>query len=109
VIVPLARSFEPRLLAVSAGYDAHLEDPLAECMLDERAYADMAATLRDLAGELDVPVLVCLEGGYALRALAASASATIGAFMGSAAPRTAPPQPASPHRARLRESWPQLA
>lgn len=109
VLVPLARSFEPRLLAVSAGYDAHRDDPLAECMLDEAAYADMAASLRDLASELGIPVLVCLEGGYALGALAASASATIAAFTGSARPRVAPPEPASGYRSRLRNRWPQLA
>jgi len=109
VVVPMARSFEPGLLAVSAGFDAHRDDPLAECMLDEAAFADMAASLRDLASELGVPVLVCLEGGYALRALAASASATIDAFTGSAPPRDAPPEPASDYRSRLQDRWPQLA
>jgi acetoin utilization deacetylase AcuC-like enzyme len=109
VIVPLARSFEPRLLAVSAGYDAHRDDPLAGCMLDEVAYADMGASLRDLAAELGVPVLVCLEGGYALQALAASTAATIAAFTGSAPPRAAPAEAAAAHRSRLLERWPQLA
>ncbi len=108
VLVPLARDFDPGLLAVSAGYDAHRDDPLAECMLDENAYADMSASLRDAAAELDVPVLICLEGGYALGALAASVSATIAAFTGSAAPREAPPEPASGYRSRLRPRW-QLA
>jgi acetoin utilization deacetylase AcuC-like enzyme len=109
VIVPLARSFEPGLLAVSAGFDAHRDDPLAECMLDEGAYADMAASLREVAAELSAPVLVCLEGGYALRALASSVGATIAAFTGSAPPRAAPPEPASDYRSRLQGRWPQLA
>jgi acetoin utilization deacetylase AcuC-like enzyme len=109
VIVPLARSFQPNLLAVSAGYDAHRDDPLAECLLDEAAYADMAASLRLAAAELGAPVLVCLEGGYALRALAASVSATIASFRGSSAPRDAPPEPAAQHRSRLLDRWPQLA
>jgi acetoin utilization deacetylase AcuC-like enzyme len=109
VIVPLARSFHPSLLAVSAGYDAHREDPLAECVLDEAAYGDMAASLRLVAAELGVPVLVCLEGGYALRALAASVGATIASFTGSSAPRDALPDPASRHRSRLLDRWPQLA
>jgi acetoin utilization deacetylase AcuC-like enzyme len=108
VLVPLARSFNPGLLAVSAGYDAHRDDPLAQCMLDEADYADLAASLRDVAAELDVPVLVCLEGGYALRALAASVSATIAAFTGTVAPRKAPPEPASGYRSELRPRW-QLA
>jgi acetoin utilization deacetylase AcuC-like enzyme len=109
VVAPLARSFEPQLIAVSAGFDAHRDDPLAECILDEPAYADMAASIRDLASELGAPVVVCLEGGYALAALAASASATIAAFTGSEPPREAPAEPASAHRSSLRERWPQLA
>lgn len=109
LIVPLARAFEPGLLAVSAGYDAHRDDPLAECMLDEAAYADMAASLRELAAELEIPVLVCLEGGYSLGALAASASATIAAFTGSERPRSAPAEPASGYRSALAERWPAVA
>jgi acetoin utilization deacetylase AcuC-like enzyme len=108
VVVPLARDFEPELLAISAGYDAHRADPLADCMLDEGAYADMSASLRDLASELEIPVLICLEGGYALGALATSVSATIGAFRGTTPPRQAPPDPASPYRSRLASRW-QLA
>ena len=109
VIAPLAIAFEPRILAVSAGFDAHRDDPLAECMLDEASYADMAASLRDCAAQLGIPVLVCLEGGYALSALAASVSATISAFSGSYEPRAAPPQAASAQRAELLDRWPQLA
>jgi acetoin utilization deacetylase AcuC-like enzyme len=109
VVEPLAHSFAPGLIAVSAGYDAHRDDPLAQCLLDEAAYADMAASLRGLAAELDVPVLVCLEGGYALRALAASVSATIAAFTGSSTARTAPRQAGSEHRQRLQARWPELA
>jgi acetoin utilization deacetylase AcuC-like enzyme len=83
-LAPLAREFEPGLLAISAGYDAHRDDPLADCLLDETGYFEMSASLRDLAAQLKIPVLVCLEGGYALDALAASVSATIAAFTGSA-------------------------
>ena len=109
VVVPLAEAFDPRLLAISAGYDAHRDDPLAECELDERAFGEMAASLRDLAARLEIPVLVCLEGGYALRALAASVSATIAAFRGATACRQAPAQLAAPYRAQLLDRWPQLA
>jgi acetoin utilization deacetylase AcuC-like enzyme len=109
ILIPLAREHRPGLLAISAGYDAHRDDPLADCMLDEQDYFEMSASLRDAAAELGVPVLVCLEGGYALEALAASVSSTIAAFTGSEEPRSAPPQAASEHRARLRGRWPQLA
>ena len=70
VVAPIAREYRPGLIALSAGYDAHRADPLAQCMLDEGAYGAMAATMRDLGAELGAPVLVCLEGGYDLAAQA---------------------------------------
>ena len=83
VVVPKARDYAPGLIVVSAGYDAHRADPLAQCTLDARDYGAMAAAMRDLAAELEVPILVCLEGGYDLDALAASVVATLGALGGS--------------------------
>jgi acetoin utilization deacetylase AcuC-like enzyme len=106
VVVPVARKFAPQLIAISAGYDAHREDPLAECTLDDDAYADMAASVRDVAAELSAPVLVCLEGGYAPRALAASVVATIEALDGDRKPRQAPQEAAEPHLGRIRKRWP---
>ena len=108
VIVPVARDYGPGLVAISAGYDAHRDDPLAQCRLDEAAYADMAATMRDLAAGFDAPVLVCLEGGYDLDALAASVVATIAALAGSHSPRSAPGEPAMPYAGRLAGYWPAL-
>jgi acetoin utilization deacetylase AcuC-like enzyme len=105
VIVPVARSYRPGLVAISAGYDAHRDDPLASCMLDAAAYADMAASVRDLAADLDVPVLVCLEGGYAPRALGESVVATLTALDGNDAPRAAPREAAEPHLARVASRW----
>ncbi len=80
VVAPIARAFRPGLIAISAGYDAHRDDPLAECMVETDGYADMAATMREVATELGAPVLVCLEGGYDPAALAASVLATIEAL-----------------------------
>jgi acetoin utilization deacetylase AcuC-like enzyme len=106
VLVPVLESFQPDLLCISAGYDAHREDPLAQCMLETSSYAEMAAHLRDAAARAGIGVLVCLEGGYALRALADSAEATIRAFTdpGVEAP-PAQAQPAASYRERLRERW----
>jgi acetoin utilization deacetylase AcuC-like enzyme len=90
VIAPVARAYRPDLVAVSAGFDSHREDPLADCLVDEAGYASMAASVRLLAAELAAPVLVCLEGGYAPAALARSLRATVEALAGDAAPVPAP-------------------
>jgi acetoin utilization deacetylase AcuC-like enzyme len=105
LVAPVARAFAPDLVAISAGYDAHRDDPLASCLLDEEAYADMAASVRDVAGELDVPVLVCLEGGYALDALAASVVATIEALGSDRSPAPSPAEAAERYVRRLSRRW----
>jgi acetoin utilization deacetylase AcuC-like enzyme len=108
VVVPVGREWRPQLICISAGYDAHREDPLAECELDDSAYGEMAAATRELAAELEVPVLVCLEGGYALGALARSVVATLEALDGDRSPPAAPLEPAIAHRERLARYWPVL-
>ena len=50
VAVPLAREFAPQLLLISAGYDAHHEDPLGECQVTEQGYADMTRSVRRQRG-----------------------------------------------------------
>ncbi|HTZ87061.1 MAG TPA: histone deacetylase [Solirubrobacteraceae bacterium] len=72
VIVPAAREFAPELVLISAGFDAHRADPLGECMLEDRSFAEMARHVRDLASECKAPVGVILEGGYEPAALAVS-------------------------------------
>jgi len=105
VVVPIARSYRPSLIVISAGYDAHRDDPLASCRVETEAYGQMTASVRDLAAELGIGVLICLEGGYARQALAASVLATVQALGSTApAPRTAP-EAAEPHLSRLRERW----
>ena len=76
VVAPAAREFKPQIVLVSAGYDAHRDDPLAQCTLEDGSYGALAACVR----ELDAPVGVVLEGGYALGALARSVAATIEAL-----------------------------
>jgi acetoin utilization deacetylase AcuC-like enzyme len=80
VAVPRAREFEPQLMLISAGYDAHADDPLAECRVTEEGYAAMTRSLRDVCSALGVPLGVVLEGGYALGALARSVAATMEAL-----------------------------
>ena len=70
VVLPLARSYSPQLVLISAGYDAHERDPLADCRVSDAGYVAMTALLRDLGAELGVPVGCVLEGGYDVDALA---------------------------------------
>ena len=75
VVVPLARRFEPGLVLVSAGFDAHAWDPLASCTVSEAGFAAMTGSLRRVCGELGVPLGLVLEGGYSVEALSASVAA----------------------------------
>ena len=109
IVVPVAREYRPGLIAISAGYDAHRADPLASCMLDAAAYADMAASVRDVAEDLGAPVLVCLEGGYDPPALAGSVVATIEALDGDRPARAADPGPAAGYARRLAARWSGIA
>ncbi len=109
VVAPIAREWRPGLLCISAGYDAHRDDPLANCELDDASYADLTATMRDLAEELGVPLLICLEGGYSLGALARGVVATLDAAGDERSPRDAPAAPAASYRERLARYWPGLA
>ena len=77
VVAPLARLYGPEMVLVSAGYDAHEADPLAECELTEDGYRAMTRCLRALSLELGVGLGFVLEGGYELGALARSVAATL--------------------------------
>lgn len=82
VVVPLGRSFEPQLVLISAGFDAHRDDVLAGCEVTEEGFAAMALSVRRLCSSLAVPVGAVLEGGYALEGLARSVAATMDALTG---------------------------
>jgi acetoin utilization deacetylase AcuC-like enzyme len=80
IVMPVMRSFEPDVVLVSAGFDAHRADPLAQCTLTTQSFAKMATHVASTARELGVPFGATLEGGYDLDALAASVAATLGAL-----------------------------
>ncbi len=80
VVAPLARAWRPELILVSAGYDAHRSDPLAQCMVDEQGFAAMAGAVGDVGRALGAPVGMVLEGGYDTAALAASVVASLAAL-----------------------------
>jgi len=111
VLVPLAGAFEPQLILISAGYDAHREDPLAGCEVTEAGFASMTRALLAAAADLDAPLGVVLEGGYALGALARSVAATLEALIAApGAVRAGGPFSAEARaaRERLARWWPVL-
>jgi acetoin utilization deacetylase AcuC-like enzyme len=70
--------FRPEAILVSAGYDAHVADPMAHLSVTEAGYAAVATQLGSLAVRLGLAgVALTLEGGYDLAALRASMATTI--------------------------------
>jgi len=66
----IAQNFKPDLIFISAGFDAHLTDPLGQLMLEDEDYVSMTKTVKDWAGEVcSGRVVSCLEGGYNLQTL----------------------------------------
>ncbi len=100
VCAPALRRFRPQVLMVSAGFDAHFADPLAQMLVSARGYYEIASLLRELAGELcGGRIVYTLEGGYDHTALAWSVRACIDTLLGnpfSPDPLGAGPQIAGP-------------
>ncbi len=81
-ILPELRRFNPDLLIISAGFDAHARDPLAQLQVLTEDYAWITEQLMNAARECcDERVVSCLEGGYDLQALAASAAVHVETLM----------------------------
>jgi acetoin utilization deacetylase AcuC-like enzyme len=95
---PVLRQFKPQLILVSAGYDAHEDDPLAGMRLSARQFGRLTAMIAAVAGECcEGRVVAVTEGGYDLAALAASLRETIRALTGWATVKDYPvPDAASP-------------
>jgi acetoin utilization deacetylase AcuC-like enzyme len=81
-IIPAIDRFKPGLILVSAGFDAHRDDPLASLRLDEDDFAWITRELMALAAKHARSRLVStLEGGYNLQALGSSVAAHVKALM----------------------------
>jgi acetoin utilization deacetylase AcuC-like enzyme len=77
VVAPLCREFAPELVLVSAGFDAHADDPLASCRVSDEGFATMARSVRRAAADVGAPLALVLEGGYDVDALARSLCAVL--------------------------------
>jgi acetoin utilization deacetylase AcuC-like enzyme len=85
VVVPVLRQFEPDLLILSAGFDAHERDPLGGMRVTTPAFAAMTSELGAVADECcRGRIVAAVEGGYDLQALGASLDAAIESLSGEA-------------------------
>ncbi|XP_049402974.1 histone deacetylase 14, chloroplastic-like isoform X2 [Solanum stenotomum] len=83
VIVPCAQRFKPDIILVSAGYDAHLLDPLASLQFTTGTYYMLASSIKQLAEDLcGGRCVFFLEGGYNLSSLSNSVAESLRAFLG---------------------------
>jgi acetoin utilization deacetylase AcuC-like enzyme len=83
VCAPVVRRFKPQFVFVSAGFDAHFADPLAQMSVSTAGYYQIATILRELAGELcEGKIVFALEGGYDHTAISWSAQACLDALSG---------------------------
>jgi acetoin utilization deacetylase AcuC-like enzyme len=108
----LVRAWEPQLVLISAGFDAHCDDPLATCTVTEAGFAGMAASLRRAADAVGAPLGLVLEGGYDLGALTRSMAAVLPVLAAEETPDAAAVEPhplAERALARLAPWWPGLA
>jgi acetoin utilization deacetylase AcuC-like enzyme len=72
LLAPSLSRFDPDLLLVSAGFDAHRHDPISRMRVSTEGYGHLAAAVRDVADRCDAALAFVLEGGYGLDALADS-------------------------------------
>nr|XP_033517411.1 histone deacetylase 14 isoform X2 [Nicotiana tomentosiformis] len=83
VIVPCAQRFKPDIILVSAGYDAHVLDPLASLQFTTGTYYMLASNIKQLAKDLcGGRCVFFLEGGYNLSSLSNSVADSFCAFLG---------------------------
>ena len=82
IVEPVGRAFDPELVLVSAGFDAHRDDPLGGMAVSARGFAEMMDVCLGVAsGAARGRLVAVLEGGYDLDGLASSAAATVGRML----------------------------
>lgn len=83
VILPRLADWRPELILISAGFDAHADDPLAGLLWQAEDYAWLTARICDIAADCaGGRVVSCLEGGYDLAALTQSVAAHLSVLSG---------------------------
>ena len=86
VLAPVIEAFEPGLILVSAGFDAHERDPIGGMRVSSQGFAAIASVIEEAAVEAGAPTVYALEGGYDLGALKESVSLVVEVLKGEAFP-----------------------
>lgn len=87
LLEPIATEFKPDIVLVSAGFDGHGHDPLGQFELSAEGFADLCASVKSIADEhADGRLVMLLEGGYDLEALASSVHACTRVLAGESPP-----------------------
>jgi acetoin utilization deacetylase AcuC-like enzyme len=76
-VVTRLEEYAPELLLISAGYDAHADDPLASMRVSTAGYGAIVRSLKNAAVRIQCPLAVVTEGGYDLDALRACLDASL--------------------------------
>lgn len=101
LVIPVIDQFEPELLIISAGFDAHQRDPLGRMRLSTAGYASLTQSLCEAANRhCHGRVLAVTEGGYDLGALKACLESSVAVLAGF--PPPAPPEPSVGSTSRAR-------
>ena len=79
-LLPAVRAFQPEAIFVSAGFDAHAEDPLSSCLLSDADFAWITAEVAKI-GRGALPIISVLEGGYNVERLDRSVRAHVKALI----------------------------
>ena len=109
ILVPVAARFQPQIILVSCGFDAHQADPLASMELTAEGFAQMARTVRALAEDICGGRLVLLlEGGYSATGLHEGMAAVLDEILASE-PQPVPTAPQAPPGSMLGEVVGQVA
>lgn len=116
IVEVVGRAFDPELVLVSAGFDAHEGDPLADMRLTRRGYGELAAICLAIAeGSAGGRAVFVLEGGYSLEGLAGASTAVVEQLLDAGPRQGGVERPSgieallNAYRRQFRPFWPSLS
>ena len=82
VLSPIIEAYQPQLILVSAGFDAHAMDPIGGMQLSSKGFGAITKIIKDAAKKVSAPIIFILEGGYNLNALRDSIACVVNVMKG---------------------------